>query len=536
MQWAQQLEALKANLLALGARKLAALGVLGIVTMLLVGVVGYYSSRAETEPLYVGLGQADVSRMGSTLQAAGVSFDVSADGTKVLVRKADAPRARMLLAEKGLPSGATAGYELFDKLGPLGLTSFMQEVTRTRALEGELARTIQTMKGVNWARVHVVYPDSNSFRRNRQQATASVIVRLDGLRQGSAPLVIRHLVAAAVPGLSPEHVSVMSTDGSILAASGDAGGAGPAKLIELERTVSTQLQDSIRRTLAPYLGVENFEVTVAAQLNFDKRQQNEQVFDPEKKAERSTRVVKEIGSSQNNVARQAASVEQNIPTEGDGKGTGDQSRKNNERREELTNFEINSRTVATTSEGHRIESINVAVVLNKKRLVASLGGTADAQAIDQQVKKIEAVVGAAAGINAARGDKLSVATFDFSEQPMDGAGKLGIIDTLMLHLDRFIIAMTALAGIAIFIWLGLLPAVRTISTQAIAARQATVLAAGGAASLAAPAGAAALPKPQPVALGLPTPAMTGTQRKLSDLIERDEKQVAMILKQWMAKE
>ena len=91
-------------------------------------------------------------------------------GTAVLVRYGQTAQARMLLAEKGLPSSANAGYELFDKLGSIGLTSFMQEITRVRALEGEIARTIQAMKGVKAARVHIVLPDAGSFRRSRQTA------------------------------------------------------------------------------------------------------------------------------------------------------------------------------------------------------------------------------------------------------------------------------------------------------------------------------------------------------------------------------
>ena len=110
----------------------------------------------------------------------------------MLVRYGQTAQARMLLAEKGLPSSANAGYELFDKLGSIGLTSFMQEVTRVRALEGEIARTIQAMKGVKAARVHIVLPDSGSFRRSRQPPSASVIMRTEAagdfsLRAGHPP-------------------------------------------------------------------------------------------------------------------------------------------------------------------------------------------------------------------------------------------------------------------------------------------------------------------------------------------------------------
>jgi flagellar M-ring protein FliF len=535
MQWLHHFNHVKANLLALGARKLAALITVVAVTMLGVGAIGFYSSRSETEALYTGLGASDVSRMGTALQSAGIPFDVSADGTRVLVRRPLAAQARMLLAEKGLPSGSTSGYELFDKLGPIGLTSFMQEVTRTRALEGELARTIQTMRGVKSARVHIVYPEASSFRRQRQPATASVVVRMEGLREPSAGMVIRHLVAAAVPSLTPEQVSVMSTDGTILIASGEGGGTGSGKLIELERSFAGQLQDNVRRTLAPYLGIENFEVTVAARLNFDKRQQSEQTYDPEAKAERSTRVVKETGLTQGAAARTAVTVEQNVPGEAGAQGTGEQTRKSNERREELTNFEINSKTVAVASEGHRIESLNVAVVVNRKRLLATLAGAADPKEMDQRIKEIEVVVAAAAGINASRGDKVSVAAFDFADVGSEGASKISIVDGLMMHLDRVIIALTALAAIAIFIWLGLLPAVRAIANQS-AARATEALqtvdavgAVGGSADVKQIPGAVA-----PEAT-LPSPVPSTNQQKLAELIARDEKQVAQILKQWMAK-
>ncbi|MFG3757048.1 flagellar M-ring protein FliF, partial [Klebsiella pneumoniae] len=93
--------------------------------------------------LYTGLSREDVSRVGAALRDAGVAFDVNAAGDTVLVRPGQTALARTLLAEKGLPNSSSGGYELFDKIGSLGLTSFMQEVTRVRALEGEIARTIQ---------------------------------------------------------------------------------------------------------------------------------------------------------------------------------------------------------------------------------------------------------------------------------------------------------------------------------------------------------------------------------------------------------
>ncbi|MCP6151202.1 flagellar M-ring protein FliF, partial [Klebsiella pneumoniae] len=120
----------------------------------------------------------------------------------------------MLLAVKGLPQSASTGYELFNDMRSFGLTSFMQEVTRVRALEGELARTIQTMKGIKAARVHIVLPDRSSFRRDQQAASASVVIRTENADDASSAQAIRHLVASAIPGMKLDSVTVLSTEGS----------------------------------------------------------------------------------------------------------------------------------------------------------------------------------------------------------------------------------------------------------------------------------------------------------------------------------
>lgn len=141
----EHLQKLWTNILDLGPRRLIALGLVGLTVFLAVGLGAYYLSRPLRETLYSGLSRDDVSRMGAALKDAGIPFDISADGTSVLVSYGQTAQARMLLAEKGLPQSGKAGYELFNDLGSLGLTSFMQDITRVRALEGEIARTIQTL-------------------------------------------------------------------------------------------------------------------------------------------------------------------------------------------------------------------------------------------------------------------------------------------------------------------------------------------------------------------------------------------------------
>ena len=161
---------------------------------------------------------------------AGIAFDVNSEGTAVLVRYGQTAQARMLLAEKGLPSSANAGYELFDKLGSIGLTSFMQEITRVRALEGEIARTIQAMKGVKAARVHIVLPDS---RLVPPQPPAAVGLGRHPHRVRRRLLVGRRPSAISwpppCPGMTIDQVTVLNTDGTVLASGGEFANAAPGQ-------------------------------------------------------------------------------------------------------------------------------------------------------------------------------------------------------------------------------------------------------------------------------------------------------------------
>src|SRR5450432_4832890 len=222
------------NLVALGARRLAVLAMIGFCTLAVLGLGSYYLSRPTTEVLYSGLDRQDVAGIGAALKESGIAFDVSSDGASVMVPVGQTATARMILAEKGLPHSSSVGNELYDKLGSLGLTSFMQEVTKVRALEGELARTIQMIRGVKAARVHVVLGDEGSFRRERQPPSASVIIRGDGFEARATGLAIRRLVAAAVPGMKPEEVTVLDVDGQLLASGSGSLDEAPDNLLALQ--------------------------------------------------------------------------------------------------------------------------------------------------------------------------------------------------------------------------------------------------------------------------------------------------------------
>jgi flagellar M-ring protein FliF len=529
-----QFERLGNNLLGLGARRLTALAVIGITVFAAIAFGSYYLSRPQFETLYVGLTQQDASRIGGALRDAGVPFDISADGTRIMVPYGDTSRARMLLAERGLPTSASSGYELFDKLGPVGLTSFMQDITRVRALEGEIGRSIQTMRGIKAARVHIVMPDIGSFRRARQVPSASVVIGMEGPGDRPPTGAIQNLVAAAVPGLAVEQVTVLSTDGRLLAAGGENLDTQPAKVVDLEKSINLELQENIRKTLIPHLGMDNFEVSVAARLNTDKRQTSETVFDPESRVERSVRSVKESGRAENDGNRATVTVEQNVPGEQTAALPGERSKRQNDRKEELTNYELNSKVIQTVSNGYRIDNLTVAVVVNRKQLLASLGGaSATPEAIDRQLKELERVVETAAGVDTKRGDRVTVSALDFAQTAETVAPVPGpsFVDEIMKQSGSILNALAIVVSAFLLVWFGLRPAI-----QAIIGEQEPVLAEASPLAIeSASAGRPALPdaQGQPAnAIAEVNPSQT-TQARLEKAVDSSETAAAAILKAWM---
>ncbi|MBA4790674.1 MAG: flagellar M-ring protein FliF [Rhizobiales bacterium] len=546
----EQLSLLLANLQALGARRLVALGIIGAVVIAMIGLGAYYLSQPERETLYANLSREDVTRIGAALKDAGIPFDVSSDGTTVLTAHSDTAKARMQLAVKGLPQSNSSGYELFNDVRSFGLTSFMQEVTRVRALEGELARTIQTMKGIKAARVHIVLPDRSSFRRDAQQATASVVVRTENAEDASTAQAIRHLVAAAIPGMKLDAVTVLNTEGAVLTSGEDAENAPAGKKSLLQQQAARETEEKIRRTLTPYLGIGNFEISVTALLDTDKSTTSEVVFDPASKTERSVRVVREKELSQNKSQQPPTSVQQNIPQQqANANSAGTDSNEQNERREELTNFEISSRTTQTVSDAFRLKNLSIAILVNRDRLAANAGKGSDVVPIETQIYEIEQLAASAAGYDKERGDKMKVVATMFADggHSLEPIPPLSWSELLLRQAGTLVNALTILVVAALLIWFGLRPAVR-----AILARPESDVEAIEAAMLASPQGEAELAEAAGLVGGVPLTAANqpsvnliedltsrlnrSPQKKLEQIVEYDEEQAAAILRQWLRQE
>ncbi len=541
-----QIERLWATLQGLGARRLIALALIGVAVFVMTGLAGYYLSRPTMETLYSGLDRDDIAAIGAALREAGVPFDINAESTVVLTPAGQAAAARMILAEKGLPRGGAVGNELFDKLGSLGLTSFMQDVTRLRALEGELARTIQMMRTVKAARVHIVLSDEGSFRRERQPPSASVVIRTDGGDDRATGQAIRHLVASAVPGMKIDDVTVLNVDGRLLASGSESIEKSPDNLLALETEVAQGIRESVTRTLAPYLSSRNFQISVAAKLNADKTQTNETIYNPDQRVERSVRVTKEQQSSQNAAGEQAAGVEANLPKPKTPGGESKQSNDQTQKREELTNYEVSSKSVQTTSAGFAVQNLSIAVLINRAALTASLGDKPSSDAVANQVHEIEQLVASAAGLDRQRGDVVKISVVDLidSTRDLDPAPGPSLIEILARQMGSIINAAAIVAVAAMVIWFGVRPGLKmALAPPQAAATEATLDDFGGQMpALGAPNGEGQLdpgfliatdPSQDEFLQALVARRDNGPERKLQKLVDFDENHAATILKQWI---
>lgn len=471
MNLLNQFTAIMKNLMALGTGRLVALGIVGAVTLLVIMVGTYYVNKPGYETLYVGLEASDLNQIGIALAGDGLDFQVGTDGTSIMVPVGQTGKARLLLAQRGLPSSANAGYELFDNVGSLGLTSFMQEVTRIRALEGEIARTIQTIDGVNAARVHIVMADRGSFRQAEQKPSASVMIRASQATGRQAAASIRHLVAAAVPGLSIDDVTILDSAGQLLASGDDPANSALNRSLNIEQNVQLELESKIDKALAPFLGMDNFRASVTAKLNTDAQQIQETIFDPESKVERSVRVTKEDQKSEQVNADQATTVEQNVPQGNDSTTTGPKSSDSNQKKEEQTNYEINSKTVATVRNGYTVDKLSVAVVINRGRVAKLIGEPFDQAKYDSFLAEMQKIVNSAAGIDSNRGDVVNVSAIDFLENQLlqDSVTGESFMDVFMRNMGSMINAAAFVLVAFLIVWLGFRPLIKAIGGPELAA-------------------------------------------------------------------
>ncbi|KKB86436.1 flagellar M-ring protein FliF [Devosia limi DSM 17137] len=388
------------------------------VAVLMLGFFGFLVMRASAPtlaPLYTGLTLEDSSAIVTELQTLNVPFELRGEGDTILVPRDQITTLRMNLAGSGLPTRGQVGYEIFDEQNTLGATSFVQNINNVRALEGELARTIASLARIKSARVHLVLPERELFRRERKDPSASIVLGVRGELSAGEIRAIQHLVASAIEGLTPTRVSIVDDTGRLLASGTEDAQAGALSGEAAERTLGyeNRLRTRIEDLLANVVGAGRARVEVSAEVDYNRSTTTSETFDPESQVVRSSQVREQENLANGNDGQVTVANELPGASQNNGAaGTTEQGKST----EEVTNYEISKTTQTAVTEAGALKRLSVAVVVDG--VYTDVSGTATyAPRTSEEIAQILALVRSAVGYSEARGDSVEVVNMQFAERP-----------------------------------------------------------------------------------------------------------------------
>ncbi|MFO1112956.1 MAG: flagellar basal-body MS-ring/collar protein FliF [Rhodospirillales bacterium] len=491
--------------------------VLGGVALVLAGFFAWMIVRAAEPPmalLYGDLDMAEAGKITAQLDAARTPYQLAAGGTAVMVPSDRVARTRMALAEQGLPSGGSVGYEIFDGANALGTTSFQQNINLVRALEGELARSIRSIGEVKAARVHLVLPQRELFSRDKPQASASVLLQMRGRTRLSPTQVaaIQQLVASAVPSLAIDRISVVDGQGTLLSegsSGGDPVAGAAAKSDQRRRALESHLAQTIEQLVERTVGPGKVRAEVSADMDFDRIDSSEEIFDPDGQVVRSTQTVDQTGSNRQG-ASQPVTVSTNLPDTDARPASSEAGEISAEKRsEETVNYEISKKVVNHVREAGTVRHLSVAVLIDGVWTTDAQGAQTYQPRSAEELQQLTQLVRGAVGYNAERGDKVEVVSMRFAEPEAAGVPAAGAVLGLekedLFRLGEYLALLVL--GILVLVLV-----VRPVVTKAMEARQAPAVA-PQVPQLTAAASPPALPAPAPLRAPRPSPPLPPGPRR-----------------------
>ena len=435
------------GLKALGPARLAAMGAVALgLLALLATMVLRAGSNDQMVLLYGDLDPRDASQIVEQLNRRHVPYRIAGGGAQILVPADQVPESRMLLAKDGLPSGGSIGYELFDRGDGYLFSAFQQKISETRAMEGELARTIRSIRGIRMARVHLVLPRREPFAREQQEAQASVMLTMAGAqrldREGTQAIL--NLVAAAVPGLRPHNIAVIDSRGDLLARAGEpVSQLTQATTAEgVRRATELRLARAVEEMLEKTLGPGRVRAEANVRMNFDKVSETREQFDPDGQVTRSSQSVN--STSKTSEANGAVTAQNNLPN-------ADNANQNNGsqegRQEETTNFEIGKTVRTLMREQPQIDRISLAVMIDGIAVPGADGKAVWQPRAAEDLERITSLVKSAIGFDDKRGDQVSVVSMRFIVEEPPAVETGGLLGVRLEKPDFMRLAQTALFGV-----------------------------------------------------------------------------------------
>ncbi len=531
---------------------------LATTAMILGGTVAFFvfmANKVNTPDmglLFSDLDLKDSQQIVQKLEAQSIPYQLRAQGAQILVPGDQVVKLRMQLAEAGMPHGGSVGYEIFDKNDNFGPSQFVENVNQLRALEGELSRTIGSINLVSTARVHLVLPQRAMFSRERQEATASVVVKMrtaEKLSRGQVA-AIQHLVASSVAGLASSRVSVIDADGNLLArGDGDAAGAPSSTNTEemrvnYENRMSRNVTDLLERSV----GLGKARVDVHAEMNFDHITTNSESYDPDGQVVRSTQSTSQSDDSGTSSGGDAVSVSTNLPGGQTANSAGKQNK--SARNEETVNYEISKKITSQVREQGNVQRLSVAVLVDGVTTTGADGKKSYQPRSADELKQVTALVRSAIGFDEKRGDSVEVVNMPFAGVDEPAAlppvwNLMGFEKGDLMHLGSTI--GVALIGLIILLLVVKPMVVRFIdSANALSSGQpmlAGAMAGGGHghAALAGPAGggdamqrAAAAGNNEMLDVGqVDGRVAASSMKKIGEIVEKHPDEAVAIVRSWM---
>lgn len=552
----------------LGPTKLVALASVGFaLVVFFVFIVSRLASPGMTL-LYSGLDPTDSGQIVQRLDTQGVPYELRGDGSQIYAPADQVAKLRLALASEGIPSGGSVGYEIFDRPDALGTTNFVQQINQNRALEGELARTIRSIRQVRSARVHLVMPKREIFSTDRAVPTASVVLQLQGGLDKGQVSAIQHLIASAVPGMRPGDVSIIDNNGELLARGADEGSLDASNSEDMRRNFELQMSRKVNDILVRALGAGNFRAEVTADMDFNQITTNKEEFNPDGIVPRSTQSVEETGNAQETDNGDAVSAANNTPNPpGQTQGGGNGSTSQTSRTEETVNNEISKTTQTEVKTGGNVKKLSAAVVVDGTYDVAPDGTKTYKARTPEELANFDKLVKTAINFNEARGDVVEIVNMQFAaaEDLTTADGTMfGLEKTDLMRLAELIVLSVVATLVLLLVVRPLLG--RLLAMPSTAPSNVALASIGADGQLALPPGAAAAlaipgPSGDPGIPGLPTPqnaseaaaiaaeidqmidlnqvegrVRASSIRKISDLVDQHPEQAVNLIRQWVYQE
>jgi flagellar M-ring protein FliF len=385
--------------------------------------------------LYSNLSDRDGGAIIESLQQMNIPYKFAEGGGALLVASNQVHEARLKLASQGLPKGGNVGFELMENQ-KFGITQFAEQVNYQRALEGELARSVESIGAVAAARVHLAIPKPSVFVKEQQKPSASVVLSLQGgrLLDSAQVSAIIHLISSSVPEMSAKNVTVVDQNGTLLSAShdGSANEGLDANQLKYVQQIEQSYVKRIEILLAPMLGASNMRAQVSADIDFSRTEQTSESYKPNQPPNESAIRSQQNSESLNGSGLSASGVPgaltnqppvpatapivSNAGTPVGGGATANSGNISNLQKESTVNYEVDRTIRHTILPVGSIKRLSVAVVVNGNRRVTDAKGKSSIKPLtDAEREQIDNLVRDAMGFDQARGDSLNVQVTSFNE-------------------------------------------------------------------------------------------------------------------------